>query len=106
MLKSGAARLGDIDMVFGPQTYHQLPEMIARISRGGGQVLNTEFPPELPGNSNLELPGESTSSEECQRLSFYSGRLRQILYLSARRSPIRAALNIRVQISAIIDEAE
>jgi tRNA-2-methylthio-N6-dimethylallyladenosine synthase len=34
-----------VDMVFGPQTYHQLPEMIARISRGSGQVLNTEFPP-------------------------------------------------------------
>lgn len=35
-----------VDMVFGPQTYHQLPEMIARISRGAGQVLNTEFPSE------------------------------------------------------------
>src|SRR3984957_2622299 len=34
-----------VDMVFGPQTYHQLPEMIARISRGSGQVRNTEFPP-------------------------------------------------------------
>jgi len=32
-------------MVFGPQTYHQLPEMIARVSRRRGQVLNTEFPP-------------------------------------------------------------
>jgi len=34
-----------IDMVFGPQTYHQLPEMIARVSREKGVVLNTEFPP-------------------------------------------------------------
>jgi tRNA-2-methylthio-N6-dimethylallyladenosine synthase len=35
-----------VDMVFGPQTYHQLPEMIARVSRNAGSVLNTEFPPE------------------------------------------------------------
>lgn len=33
-----------VDMVFGPQTYHQLPEMIAKVSRGSGVVLNTEFP--------------------------------------------------------------
>lgn len=33
-----------VDMVFGPQTYHQLPEMIARTARGSGQVLNTDFP--------------------------------------------------------------
>jgi tRNA-2-methylthio-N6-dimethylallyladenosine synthase len=35
-----------VDMVFGPQTYHQLPEMIARVNRSRGAVLNTEFPPE------------------------------------------------------------
>jgi tRNA-2-methylthio-N6-dimethylallyladenosine synthase len=32
-----------VDMVFGPQTYHQLPEMIAKVSRGAGIILNTEF---------------------------------------------------------------
>jgi len=35
-----------VDMVFGPQTYHQLPEMIARVTREAGQILNTEFPAE------------------------------------------------------------
>lgn len=35
-----------VDMVFGPQTYHQLPEMIARVNRNAGLVLNTEFPNE------------------------------------------------------------
>lgn len=35
-----------VSMVFGPQTYHQLPEMIAKIARGSGQVLNTDFPVE------------------------------------------------------------
>ena len=35
-----------VDMVFGPQTYHRLPEMVARVERGAGSVLDTEFPPE------------------------------------------------------------
>jgi tRNA-2-methylthio-N6-dimethylallyladenosine synthase len=35
-----------VDMVFGPQTYHRLPEMIARVVRGAGAVLDTEFPAE------------------------------------------------------------
>jgi tRNA-2-methylthio-N6-dimethylallyladenosine synthase len=35
-----------VSMVFGPQTYHQLPEMLAKIARGSGQVLNTDFPAE------------------------------------------------------------
>ena len=33
-----------VDIVLGPQTYHRLPEMVARASRGGGGVLDTEFP--------------------------------------------------------------
>jgi tRNA-2-methylthio-N6-dimethylallyladenosine synthase len=35
-----------VDMVFGPQTYHRLPEMIARATRSGGGVLDTSFPAE------------------------------------------------------------
>lgn len=35
-----------VDMVFGPQTYHRLPEMIARINRAAGKVLDTDFPAE------------------------------------------------------------
>ncbi|HVH81831.1 MAG TPA: tRNA (N6-isopentenyl adenosine(37)-C2)-methylthiotransferase MiaB [Stellaceae bacterium] len=33
-----------VDMVFGPQTYHRLPEMVARAAREGGGVLDTSFP--------------------------------------------------------------
>jgi len=32
-----------VDMVLGPQTYHKLPEMIAKVSRAQEQVLETEF---------------------------------------------------------------
>jgi tRNA-2-methylthio-N6-dimethylallyladenosine synthase len=35
-----------VDIVVGPQSYHRLPEMIARIARGAGHVLETDFPAE------------------------------------------------------------
>ena len=40
------ARAPFVDIVLGPQTYHRLPEMVARASRAGSQVLDTEFPAE------------------------------------------------------------
>ena len=33
-----------VDMVFGPQTYHRLPEMVARAAREHGHTLDTDFP--------------------------------------------------------------
>ena len=42
-----------VDIVLGPQTYHRLPEMVARVARGvdgkakkSRGILDTEFPPE------------------------------------------------------------
>lgn len=32
-----------VDMVLGPQTYHKLPEMIAKVHRNSGEVLETDF---------------------------------------------------------------
>jgi tRNA-2-methylthio-N6-dimethylallyladenosine synthase len=40
------ARAPYVDIVLGPQTYHRLPEMVARASRAGGKVIETDFPPE------------------------------------------------------------
>ncbi|MBV8612506.1 MAG: tRNA (N6-isopentenyl adenosine(37)-C2)-methylthiotransferase MiaB, partial [Acetobacteraceae bacterium] len=40
------ARAPFVDLVFGPQAYHRLPEMIARVARGDDQVLDTSFPAE------------------------------------------------------------
>ena len=39
-------REGAVDLVVGPQSYHRLPEMIAKVSRAGGQALETDFPAE------------------------------------------------------------
>jgi len=40
------ARAPYVDIVVGPQSYHRLPELIARAARAGGQVLATDFPAE------------------------------------------------------------
>jgi len=37
-------RAPQVDIVVGPQSYHRLPEMIARIARSGGHALETDFP--------------------------------------------------------------
>ncbi len=44
-----------VDIVLGPQTYHRLPEMVARASRAGGAVLDTDFPAE-PKFDHLPAP--------------------------------------------------
>ncbi len=50
-------RAPHVDMVFGPQTYHQLPEMVTRAIRGTGGVVNTDFPAE----SKFDLLPEETA---------------------------------------------
>jgi tRNA-2-methylthio-N6-dimethylallyladenosine synthase len=40
------ARAPYVDIVLGPQTYHRLPEMVARASRAGEAVIETDFPSE------------------------------------------------------------
>ena len=40
------ARAPYVDLVLGPQTYHRLPELVARASRAAGAVIDTDFPAE------------------------------------------------------------
>jgi tRNA-2-methylthio-N6-dimethylallyladenosine synthase len=40
-----ARRAKAVDLVFGPQSYHRLPALVARAARGE-RVVETEFPPE------------------------------------------------------------
>jgi tRNA-2-methylthio-N6-dimethylallyladenosine synthase len=52
------ARAPFVDMVFGPQTYHRLPEMVARASRAAGvPIVDTDFPAE----SKFDLLPEETA---------------------------------------------
>lgn len=50
-----------VDIVLGPQTYHRLPEMVARAARAGGAVLDTDFPVE-PKFDYLPDPSDQGSS--------------------------------------------
>ena len=36
-------RIPEVDLVFGPQAYHKLPEMIAQAARAQGDILETDF---------------------------------------------------------------
>ncbi|MFZ1991821.1 MAG: tRNA (N6-isopentenyl adenosine(37)-C2)-methylthiotransferase MiaB [Alphaproteobacteria bacterium] len=39
-------RMPHVDLVFGPQTYHRLPELLARAERTRSHALDTDFPSE------------------------------------------------------------
>ncbi|WP_337996463.1 tRNA (N6-isopentenyl adenosine(37)-C2)-methylthiotransferase MiaB [Oleispirillum naphthae] len=70
------ARAPIVDIVLGPQTYHRLPEMVARVLRGAGAVFDTEFPAE-PKFDHLPPPGAEGPSaflaiqEGCDRFCTY-----------------------------------
>jgi len=55
-------RAPTIDLLVGPQTYHRLPEMIARIARAGGRALESDFPAleKFDDLARLEAPGAGT----------------------------------------------
>src|SRR4029079_4875081 len=64
------ARQPAVDLVVGPQSYHRLPEMIARITRGAGHALETEFPAE---DKFDHLPEEQASSGPSAFLTIQEG---------------------------------
>jgi tRNA-2-methylthio-N6-dimethylallyladenosine synthase len=53
-------RAPQVDLVFGPQTYHRLPELVARVARGadGRGVLDIDFPVESKFDHLPEESGE------------------------------------------------
>jgi tRNA-2-methylthio-N6-dimethylallyladenosine synthase len=66
------ARQPAVDLVVGPQSYHRLPEMIARAARDQGHVLETDFPAlekfdSLPGPSNAGISAFLTVQEGCDK---------------------------------------
>jgi tRNA-2-methylthio-N6-dimethylallyladenosine synthase len=69
-------RVPSVDIVLGPQTYHQLPEMIARVARSEGGVLNTDFPPEpkfdhLPQQETSGVSAFVAIQEGCDKFCTY-----------------------------------
>lgn len=57
-----------VDMVFGPQTYHELPQMVMKAT--GGRVVNTDF----PAHSKFDkLPEENKTQGVTAFLSIQEG---------------------------------
>jgi tRNA-2-methylthio-N6-dimethylallyladenosine synthase len=61
-----------VDIVVGPQSYHRLPELIARISREKGHALETDFPAQdkfdsLPESSAPGVTSFLTVQEGCDK---------------------------------------
>jgi tRNA-2-methylthio-N6-dimethylallyladenosine synthase len=69
-----ARRAPTVDLVFGPQTYHRLPELVVRaLDRslsGGAGVVDTDFPAEAKFD---HLPEESRSQGAAAFLSVQEG---------------------------------
>jgi tRNA-2-methylthio-N6-dimethylallyladenosine synthase len=67
------ARAPFVDIVLGPQTYHRLPEMVARAARAAGAVIDTDFPAvskfdHLPApEGRQDIVGFLTIQEGCDR---------------------------------------
>jgi tRNA-2-methylthio-N6-dimethylallyladenosine synthase len=60
-----------VDMVFGPQTYHRLPEMVARATRAAGAgILDTSFPAEAKFD---HLPESAAASGVSALLTIQEG---------------------------------
>ena len=64
------ARQQAVDLVVGPQSYHRLPEMIAKAARGAGHVLETDFPADEKFDA---LPGERANDGPAAFLTVQEG---------------------------------
>lgn len=65
-----------VDLIVGPQSYHRLPEMIARLVREGGHALETDFPAESKFDAlPAPHPGGATAfltvQEGCDKFCTY-----------------------------------
>jgi tRNA-2-methylthio-N6-dimethylallyladenosine synthase len=61
-----------VDLVVGPQAYHRLPEMVARVEVGARGLVDTEFPPEdkfdrLPPRTRRAPAAFLTVQEGCDK---------------------------------------
>jgi len=66
------ARQPAVDLVVGPQSYHRLPEMIARVARQSGHALQTDFPllekfDYLPAPQSSRVSAFLTVQEGCDK---------------------------------------
>jgi len=91
-----------VDMVFGPQTYHELPEMVAKAinSYGDNRIVNTEFPAESKFDF---LPEEHHSQGVSAFLSIQEGCDKFCTFCVV---PYTRGAEFSRSVSEILDEAK
>ncbi len=115
------ARAPYVDIVLGPQTYHRLPEMVARAARAankvsGAKVIETDFPPEdkfdhLPESATPQgVTAFLTIQEGCDKFCSFcvvpytrgaeqsrsaAAILREARHLVSPRAPARSPCSVR-----------
>ena len=72
-----------VDLVFGPQSYHRLPELLARAARDG-KAVDTEFPVDDKFDHLAAPSAAAIRARGVSRLRHGAGRLRQVLHLLRR----------------------
>ncbi len=87
-----------VDMVFGPQTYHELPEMVIKAT--GERVINTELATEDKFDA---LPGENRPTGPAAFLSVQEGCDKFCTYCVV---PYTRGAEISRPVSQILDEAK
>jgi len=73
-----------VDLVFGPQTLHRLPDMIGELKRTGRAVVDVSFP-----RDREVRPPAAGARGRIERLRVHHGRLQQVLHL------LRGAIHAR-----------
>lgn len=92
-------RAPHVDLVFGPQTYHQLPEMVGKAMRISG-LVNTDFPVESKFDF---LPEEQGTSGASAFLSVQEGCDKFCAFCVV---PYTRGAEVSRPVSAILAEAE
>ena len=85
-----------VDLVVGPQSYHRLPDLLARAARGV-KAIDTEFPVDDKFNHLAAPSTAAMRGARHLRLRHRAGRLRQVLHvlrraLYARRGDLAAGI--------------
>ncbi|MGB0719356.1 MAG: tRNA (N6-isopentenyl adenosine(37)-C2)-methylthiotransferase MiaB [Bdellovibrionales bacterium] len=88
-----------VDMVFGPQTYHELPEMVLK-ANGNERVVNTDFPDESKFDA---LPEEHKSQGVSAFLSIQEGCDKFCTFCVV---PYTRGAEYSRNVAAIMDEAK
>ena len=88
------ARAPYVDIVLGPQTYHRLPEMVARAARAAmatssGRQAGSRHRDRFPGGGQVRPPAGGVGAAGADRVPDHPGGLRQVLQL------LRGALHAR-----------